>query len=103
MKDFRRRAQNVVNQAKENATGIAVAGANNPEGRGPRIRTGRLYDNIDYLVTESMGATGFTSPSWGPNEIVVFADTPYAVYLEEGVRGGRTYPFLSAALDAFME
>ena len=101
MRDFRRRAQNVVNAAKLNATGIPVAGANNPDGRGPRRRTGDLYNSIRYEVGDAMEemelGDGFRVR---PVEIIVFTDVPYAFYLENGLRNGATYPFLTPALDA---
>jgi hypothetical protein len=84
-----RDAIRVMNQAKRNATGGPVSGARNPEGRGPRVRTGRLRSSITFaLGTDSRG---------------VFCDVGtnvvYAKPLERGLRGGRTYPFLSPALD----
>lgn len=89
MRELRRRAQNVVTAAKRNATGIPVDGADNPEGRGPRRRTWDLYKNIRYEIGID---------DLGHKFAVVFTDTPYAIYLETGVRGGRTYPFLLPAL-----
>ncbi len=82
-------------QAKLNATGIPVEGASNPEGRGPRVRSGRLRSSI--------------TQRFGRDEIGPFVDvgTPvvYGKYLEEGWVTGRgnfiRYPFLEPALVAF--
>ena len=83
-------AQRVEAQAKLNASGIPVTGANNPEGRGPNVRTGRLRSSITWLP--------------GRDAIGPFVDvgTPviYGRYLETGLRNGRTYPFLRPALSA---
>lgn len=81
-------ALRVETQAKLNATGIPVTGANNPQGRGPNVQTGRLRSSI----------------TWSPGKDAAgpFVDigTPvvYGRYLELGLRGGRTYPFLMPAL-----
>lgn len=80
----------VETQAKMNATGIPVTGANNPEGRGPRVRTGRLRSSITYYVgVDSMG-------------VYVDIGTPvrYGYFLETGLVNGATYPFLRPALSA---
>lgn len=84
----------VESQAKLNATGIAVPGARNPAGRGPRIRTGRLRSSITVRP--------------GENQIGPYVDIGtnvfYGRHLEvTGVeaRGGkRYYPFLGPALRA---
>ena len=79
----------VVNQAKRNATGIPVTGAINPEGRGPRVRSGRLRSSI----TLALGQDGQgVYCDVGTNVI-------YARPLEKGLRGGRRYPFLTPALE----
>lgn len=79
----------VLNQARRNATGIAVRGAQNPEGRGPRVRTGRLRSSISMaLGSDSQGLF-----------VDVGTNVRYARYLEKGLRGGRTYPFLVPALE----
>lgn len=89
-RDLARRAIRVQNHAKLNATGRSVAGARNPEGRGPRVDTGRLRSSI---------AWGIFSDSKG-----VFArvgtNVEYGLYLETGLRNGATYPFLVPALPA---
>jgi hypothetical protein len=76
--------------AKLNATGIPVEGANNPEGRGPRVRTGRLRSSITWVPGRD---------ARGP---YVDIGTPviYGRYLETGLRNGATYPFLRPALAA---
>ena len=88
--DLQRRAINVETAAKLNATGRSVAGANNPEGRGPRVRTGRLRSSITHVI--------------GQDERGLFAligtNVHYAVPLELGLKNGRTYPFLVPALPA---
>ena len=88
-------ATRVETQAKLNATGIPVEGASNPEGRGPRVQTGRLRSSI--------------TQRFGRDELGPFVDvgTPvyYGKYLEEGwtTSTGRyiRYPFLQPALVAF--
>lgn len=88
-------ATRVETQAKLNATGIPVEGASNPEGRGPRVRTGRLRSSI--------------TQRFGRDEIGPFVDvgTPvvYGKYLEGGWVTSRgnfiRYPFLEPALVAF--
>lgn len=89
-KDLQRRAENVTAQATENATGIGVAGASNPQGRGPNIRTGNLNTSIRFVI--------------GHDDDGLFAeigsDVLYAIFLETGLRNGATYPFLLPALPA---
>lgn len=88
-------ATRVETQAKLNATGIPVDGASNPEGRGPKVRTGRLRSSI--------------TQRYGRDEIGPYIDvgTPvfYGKYLEEGWTTSRgrfiRYPFLQPALSAF--
>lgn len=84
------KAIRVQNDAKLNATGRAVAGANNPQGRGPRVDTGRLRGSISWQI--------------GQDGVGLFADVgtnvPYGYWLETGLRDGRTYPFLRPALAA---
>jgi hypothetical protein len=100
MSDFERRANNIVGEARRNATGVSVEGANNPEGRGPRIVSGQLHDSIQYEIGESEEFELGDGIRIRPVEIFVFTDTSYAFYLETGLRNGRTYPFLTPALDA---
>lgn len=85
-------AMRVETQAKLNATGIPVSGANNPEGRGPNVRTGRLRSSIGWAPGKDAA---------GP---FVEIGTPvvYGRYLELGLRNGRTYPFLMPALRAVL-
>ena len=90
-RDLSRLAIRVDTEAKLNATGRAVTGANNPEGRGPRVQTGRLRSSIGWRL--------------GNDSVGLYADVgtnvEYAKWLEDlGVRGGRTYPFLLPALNA---
>lgn len=88
-------AMRVESQAKLNATGIPVDGASNPEGRGPRVQTGRLRSSITIKP--------------GRNEEGPFVDvgTPvfYGQFLERGWVTSRgnwfRYPFLQPALVAF--
>lgn len=89
-RDLARRAIRVQNQAKLNATGGSVPGANNPEGRGPRVDTGRLRASIAWDIRESRGTIVAR----------IGTNVPYGFYLETGLRGGRTYPFLKPALAA---
>jgi len=89
-RDLARRAIRVQNQAKINATGGQVAGANNPEGRGPRVDTGRLRSSIAWELREEGGSL---SARIGTN-------VEYGYYLETGLRNGATYPFLKPALAA---
>ena len=83
-------AVRVETQAKLNATGIPVEGATNPEGRGPRVRTGRLRSSITW------------APGRDARGPYVDIGTPvfYGRYLELGLRNGVTYPFLRPALSA---
>lgn len=78
----------VESQAKLNATGAQVEGARNPEGRGPRVRTGRLRSSITWVLAS--------------DEIGLYArvGTPvrYGFFLETGLVNGATYPFLKPAL-----
>ena len=101
MADFRRRAENVVREAKANATGRSVSGARNPEGRGPYIDTGQLYDSIRYEVADTTAVMDLGDGARARQiEIDVFTDVPHAFYLETGLRNGATYPFLTPALEA---
>lgn len=89
-RDLGRRALRVQNQAKINATGGHVEGANNPQSRGPRVQTGRLRSSIAWgIFTDEHGVYARI----GTN---VF----YGWYLETGLRNGATFPFLSPALSA---
>ena len=78
----------VESQAKINATGVPVEGAMNPQGRGPRVRSGRLRSSISWTL--------------GEDQLGVFAavgtNVKYGYYLETGLRNGATYPFLRPAL-----
>ena len=89
-RDLARRAVRVESEAKQNATGRGVAGARNPEGRGPRVDTGRLRSSITWRIAE--------------DSLGLYADigtnVPYALPLETGLRNGATYPFLGPALSA---
>jgi hypothetical protein len=89
-RDLKRRAINVESAAKLNASGRAVAGANNPEGRGPNVDTGRLRSSITYQIEER--ASGLVAK--------IGTNVEYGRPLETGLRGGRTYPFLAPALPA---
>ena len=89
--DLARRAIRVETAAKLNATGQPVAGANNPEGRGPRVRTGRLRSSITWVLRE--------------DALSLYADIGtnvfYGRHLELGeLPSGRSYPFLLPALTA---
>lgn len=89
-RDLTRRAINVESQAKLNASGRPVEGANNPEGRGPNVDTGRLRSSITHeLRQESEGLVAR-----------IGTNVEYGRFLETGLRGGRTYPFLAPALPA---
>lgn len=88
--DLERRLINCVNLAKVFATGAPTELARNPEGRGPRVRTGRLRSSIAHEVEAT--PTGLVG-RYGSN-------VPYAYYLETGLRNGSTYPFLLPALSA---
>lgn len=89
-RDLTRRAIRVQNQAKLNASGGRVPGANNPEGRGPNVDTGRLRSSITFEIRED--AQGLSAR--------VGTNVEYGYYLETGLRNGATYPFLRPALDA---
>lgn len=89
-RDLERRLINCVNLAKVYATGAPTALANNPEGRGPRRRTGRLVTSLAYEI-ESL-ATGLVG-RYGTN-------VPYGFWLETGLVNGATYPFLRPAIPA---
>lgn len=83
-----RDAVKVETAAKLNATGRQVEGATNPEGRGPRVQTGRLRSSISWrLGKDSQG---------------LYADIgtniSYGYWLETGLRDGSTFPFLRPAL-----
>lgn len=86
--DLQRRLINAVNLAKINATGAPVAGAKNPAGRGPRVRTGRLRSSITHEIV--------SPPLVGRYGTAV----PYGFYLETGLVNGATYPFLVPAIPA---
>ena len=89
-RDLQRRATNVESAAKLNASGRPVAGANNPEGRGPNVDTGRLRSSITYEIREE--SRGLVAR--------IGTNVEYGRFLETGLRGGRTYPFLVPALPA---
>ena len=83
------KGRRVESQAKVNATGGPVPGARNPEGRGPRVRTGRLRSSITTVP--------------GSNDLGPYVDIGTNVFygriLEvEGTRAGTFYPFLGPAL-----
>ncbi|HET9520697.1 MAG TPA: HK97 gp10 family phage protein [Candidatus Limnocylindrales bacterium] len=89
-RDLGRRALRVQNAAKLNATGRQVVGATNPEGRGPRVDTGRLRSSIAIDVRQdSQGVVAR-----------IGTNVEYGYYLETGLRNGATYPFLLPALPA---
>jgi len=89
-KDLTRRAINVESQAKINASGNPVDGANNPEGRGPNVQTGRLRSSITHeLVDTDKGLVAR-----------IGTNVEYALPLETGLANGNTYPFLRPALEA---
>ena len=89
-KDLTRRAINVESQAKINASGNPVDGANNPEGRGPNVQTGRLRSSITHELVER------------DDTLVarIGTNVEYALPLETGLANGNTYPFLVPALEA---
>jgi hypothetical protein len=89
-RDMARRAVKVQNAARLNASGRRVEGANNPEGRGPNVDTGRLRSSIAWELRETADGIGAR----------VGTNVEYGYYLETGLRGGRTYPFLKPALKA---
>jgi hypothetical protein len=89
-RDLERRLVNCVNLAKVFCTGAPTALATNPEGRGPRVRTGRLRSSLTYEIThDGVGLVG----RYGTN---VF----YGFFLETGLKNGRTFPFLRPAISA---
>jgi len=90
-KDLQRRALNVESQAKLNASGQPVAGAQNPEGRGPNVDTGRLRSSITHELARKDDGTLVAR---------IGTNVSYGKPLETGLRGGRTYPFLVPALEA---
>lgn len=89
-RDLAKRAIRVRNAAVLNAHGRQVAGANNPEGRGPRVDTGRLVSSIAWQMRDDGGSI---YARVGTNVV-------YGFYLETGLRNGATYPFLRPALPA---
>lgn len=89
-RDLARRAVNVRNRAVYYATGHSAPGASNPEGRGPRVDTGRLRSSIAWEIRHDDG--GLVAR--------IGTNVEYGYYLETGLRGGRTYPFLKPALPA---
>jgi hypothetical protein len=97
-RELHRRGENVLAQARLNTTGVEVQGVaalgipgpNNPEGRGPRIRTGRLHGSLRLI-----DGADFTSLY-----VDVGTDVFYGAILESGLASGRTYPFVSVALSA---
>lgn len=90
-RDLARRAINVQNRARLNATGAApLDGATNAEQRGPRVRTGRLRSSIAWEIV----------PVGGSIAARIGTNVEYGLYLETGLRNGVTYPFLRPALIA---
>lgn len=79
-RDLARRATNVQNRAKLNASGRP----------GPRVQTGRLRSSITYAIE---------SDSRGP-VARVGTNVDYGRHLETGLRNGARYPFLEPALPA---
>lgn len=92
-RNISRRAIRVRNQAVLNAHGRQVAGAHNPEGRGPKVDSGRLVTSIAWILLVDSGGV---FARIGTN---VF----YGYLLETGLRNGATYPFLVPALPAAKE
>jgi Bacteriophage HK97-gp10, putative tail-component len=90
-RDLQRRALNVESQAKLNASGIPVEGANNPEGRGPNVDTGRLRSSITHELAQREDGTLVAR---------IGTNVEYGLHLETGLRNGATYPFLRPALVA---
>lgn len=80
VRDLARRATNVQNRAKLNASGRP----------GPRVDTGRLRSSITYAIE---------SDARGP-VARVGTNVVYGRYLETGLRNGARYPFLEPALPA---
>lgn len=89
-RDLSRRAVNVRNQAVFFCTGNAAPGATNPEGRGPRVDTGRLRSSLAWEVFNDSGSLVAR----------IGTNVEYGYYLETGLRNGVTYPFLRPALPA---
>lgn len=90
-RDLAKRAIRVTNEARLNATGRAVEGATNTEGRGPNVDTGRLRSSITFVI--------------GHDNDGLYADigtnVHYGYNLETGAtRNGVKYPFLVPALSA---
>lgn len=79
-RDLARRAVQVTNQAKRNASGRP----------GPRVDTGRLRSSIAW---ELRTVNGQLIARVGTN-------VEYALPLETGLRNGARYPFLGPALSA---
>lgn len=89
-REMGKRAIRVRNAAVLNATGRQVVGATNPEGRGPRVDTGRLRSSLAWaLMVDEHGVFARV----GTNVV-------YGYWLETGLRNGVTYPFLRPALPA---
>jgi len=80
VRDLARRATNVQNRAKLNASGRP----------GPRVNTGRLRSSITSVIEEDRGAPVAR----------VGTNVHYGRYLETGLRNGARYPFLEPALPA---
>lgn len=86
--DLQRRLINAVNLAKINATGAPVSGANNPQGRGPNVVSGRLRSSVTHELV-------------GPPLVGRYGtNVPYGYWLETGLVNGATYPFLVPAIPA---
>lgn len=79
VRDLARRATNVQNRAKLNASGRP----------GPRVDTGRLRSSITYVIEEDRGPVAR-----------IGTNVDYGRYLETGLRNGVRYPFLEPALPA---
>ncbi len=90
-RDLERRLIACVSLAKQYATGQQTPLANNPEMRGPNVRTGRGRASIAYVIEETpIGLIG----RYGTN---VF----YMGILERGeLPNGAKYPFLVPAMSA---
>jgi Bacteriophage HK97-gp10, putative tail-component len=80
VRDLARRATNVQNRAKLNASGRP----------GPRVDTGRLRSSITYAIEQD---------ARGP-VARVGTNVTYGRHLETGLRNGARYPFLEPALPA---
>jgi hypothetical protein len=87
-RDLERRLINCVSLAKLYATGAPTPLANNPYGRGPKVRSDRLRSSIAYEIEST--PTGLIG-RYGTN---VF----YGFFLETGLVNGATYPFLRPAM-----